>query len=53
MMMARASFVLMAGGFLARAVTIAMRYSCVRRQVHAENLHSTRTKKFINLLMRF
>uniref|UniRef100_A0A6B2L0L2 Acyl-coenzyme A oxidase n=1 Tax=Arcella intermedia TaxID=1963864 RepID=A0A6B2L0L2_9EUKA len=32
MMLARASFIMMAGAYLARAVTIAMRYSCVRRQ---------------------
>lgn len=32
MMLARAGFVSMAGGYLARAVTVAMRYSCVRQQ---------------------
>jgi len=32
MMLARTSIIMMAGGYLARAVTIAIRYSCVRRQ---------------------
>jgi acyl-CoA oxidase len=31
-MLARTTFIMMAGAYLARAVTIAIRYSCVRRQ---------------------